>query len=436
VPLANYLRRRGAAYSVRVPVPKDLWEQVGKREIVKALGKVRDPAEAKRKGPAAVQEIHAWFDRLRNGAKLTSEMIERECQDIARDALEFLKVMRLGRAPQRSSTDDEYEDDPHIRGLDVAFDNFVDAIREDNFRPVTGQAAEIVNRLGVSAPKGSPEWNELCRALLRTHLEVYRVELERERGDELAAAKTPLNPMLADAFGLTKPMPSMIAANGKRNDGVSDGWSLEEACDKFIAAHAKGAWTSKTETQRRSTLDMFKRWAAPGMALSAIDRRMVGDFKALIEKLPTMYGKRAGDKDRSLESVVEEAEKSGGADGGYATLSAATLQKHLSTLTGLFRYAKEHGRYDADNPASGFRFPRTRRPRDERPAWTPKQLEALFQSPTWAGPEVVRDHSYYLPLLGAYAGLRLEEACQLHVNDVRTEDGIAFLDIRPGEGKR
>jgi hypothetical protein len=69
------------------------------REIVKALGKVRDPAEAKRKGATHVQEIRAWFDRLRSGAKLTSEMIERECQDIARDGLGFLKVLRLGRAP-------------------------------------------------------------------------------------------------------------------------------------------------------------------------------------------------------------------------------------------------------------------------------------------------------------------------------------------------
>src|SRR6476620_3882702 len=90
MPLANYLRRRGAAYSVRVPVPQDLWEKVGKREIVKALGKVRDPAEAKRKGPAQVQEIHAWFDRLRSGAKLTSEMIEHECQEAARGWLELL----------------------------------------------------------------------------------------------------------------------------------------------------------------------------------------------------------------------------------------------------------------------------------------------------------------------------------------------------------
>jgi hypothetical protein len=272
VALANYLRRRGATYSVRVPVPQDLWAQVGKREIVKALGKVRDPAEAKRKGAERVQEIRAWFERLRSGAKLTSEMIERECQDIAREALEFLKVWRLGRAPQRSTaTDDGYdEDDPHIIGLDVAFDQFVEAIGEDNFRPVTAQAAEMVARLGVSAPKDSPEWNELCRALLRTHLEVYRVELERVRGDELATARTPLNPMLADAFqtGLTRRMP-ITNGTGARQDGgaiiapsrgkeaVDGEWSLEEACDRFIAAHVNGAWTAKTETKNRASLGMF-----------------------------------------------------------------------------------------------------------------------------------------------------------------------------------
>jgi integrase len=458
MPLANYLRRRGATYSVRVPIPKDLWEAIGKREVVKALGKVRDPAEAKRKGAEKVQEIRSGFERLRSGARLTSEMIERECQDIAKEALDFLKVLRLGRAPQRSTADDEYEDDPNTLGLEVAFDDFADAIREDNFRPVTGQAAEMVNRLGVSAPKGSPEWNELCRALLRTHLEVYRVELERVRGDELATARTPMNPMLADAFqvGLTKPMPSPLRVDRVRRETVNGEWSLEEACDKFIAAHCNGAsnlngsmqrdaaWTAKTETQHRASLSMFQQFAGAGTPLSEIDRRMVGDFKALIEKLPTTHGKRAADRGRSLESIVEEAEKA-----GSERLSSTTIQRHLSALIGLFRYAKEHGRYQADNPATGFRFPRTRRPRDERPAWTPKQLEALFRSAIWTGcksglkreryipgPEIIRDHCYYLPLLGAYGGLRLEEGCQLHTEDVGSEDGIAFLAIRPGDGKQ
>lgn len=57
MPLASYLRRRGVTYSARVPAPKDLWEVIGKREIVKALGKVRDPAAAKRKVAEQVREI-------------------------------------------------------------------------------------------------------------------------------------------------------------------------------------------------------------------------------------------------------------------------------------------------------------------------------------------------------------------------------------------
>jgi integrase len=432
MPLANYLRRRGASYSVRIPVPKDLWEQVGKREVVKALGKVRDPAEARRKAPAKVQEIHAWFDRLRSGAKLTSEMIERECQDIARAALEFLKAERLSTP--------RYEVEPNGRDpredyLWCRMDDFEEALGEDNFRGVCVEAEEIISRLGVVTPKESAEWRELCQALLYTHAEVYRVEAERHRGDALAVARTPLNPMLADAFqtGLTKPMPSPLRADRARHETVDSEWSLEEACDKFIAAHCNGigVWTPKTETQHRASLSMFKQFAGAGTPLSAIDRRSVGDFKALIERLPITHGKRAGDKDRSLQNIVEEAERA-----GTARLSSKTIQRHLSALIGLFRYAKEHGRYHADNPAAGFRFPRTRRPRDERPAWTPKQLEALFRSPVWSGSGVVRDHRYFLPLLGAYAGLRLEEACQLHVKDVRTQDGVPYLDICPGEGKQ
>jgi integrase len=430
LPLANYLRRRGATYSVRVPVPKDLWALAGKREIVKALGRVRDPAEAKRKGAEKVQEVRAWFDRLRSGTRLTSEMIERECQDIVREALEFLKAERLsGR---------HYEVEPNGRDpredyLWCRMDDFEEALREDDFHPVCVEAEEITSRLGVVAPAESAEWRELCQALLHTHAEVYRVEAERHRGNVLAVARTPLNPMLADAFqaSLTRHMPSPLRLDRVRHAAMSDEWSLEEACDKFIAAHCNASWTAKTEMLRRASLSMFKQFAGAGTPLSEIDRRVVGDFKALIEKLPTIHGKRATDKDRSLQEIVEEAEREGG-----ERLGAATMQRHLSTLIGLFRYAKEHGRFEGDNPATGFRFPRTRRPRDERPAWTPKHLEALLRSPIWTGPEIIRDHRYYLPLLGAYAGLRLEEACQLHVDDVGSQDGIAFLNIRPGDGKQ
>jgi hypothetical protein len=135
VALANYLRRRGATYSVRVPVPVDLQPVVGKTEIVKALGRVRDPADAKRKGPAAAQEIHDWFDQLRGSL--------------------------------------------------------------------------------------------LLRTATRVGAEVQHVTIAT---------------------------PSKSAADGKRqvahSETEGDEWDLEEACDKFIAAHAEAAWTAKTEVRQ------------------------------------------------------------------------------------------------------------------------------------------------------------------------------------------
>jgi len=112
MPLANYLKRRGGTYSVRLTVPKDLVEIVGKTEIVKALGRVHDPAEAKRKGAAKTQEIRDYFQRLQTGARLTGEMIERECQEIARYSLEFLRTERLAHryTPAASEGEDDSRD--------------------------------------------------------------------------------------------------------------------------------------------------------------------------------------------------------------------------------------------------------------------------------------------------------------------------------------
>lgn len=38
-------------------------------------------------------------------------------------------------------------------------------------------------------------------------------------------------------------------------------------------------------------------------------------------------------------------------------------------------------------------------------------------------------HSFWIPLIGLYTGARREEICQLHLDDIRQQDGIWVLDI-------
>jgi hypothetical protein len=45
-------------------------------------------------------------------------------------------------------------------------------------------------------------------------------------------------------------------------------------------------------------------------------------------------------------------------------------------------------------------------------------------------------HQYWVPLIGLYSGARIEEICQLEVNDVRESSGVWIMDINRNGDKR
>ena len=74
---------------------------------------------------------------------------------------------------------------------------------------------------------------------------------------------------------------------------------------------------------------------------------------------------------------------------------------------------------------------------DGRDPFTDEQLRLIFEQPhykTGHGRHVKKPgywygFEYWLPLLGLYSGLRIKEASQLHLSDVREQDGVWCLDI-------
>lgn len=159
-------------------------------------------------------------------------------------------------------------------------------------------------------------------------------------------------------------------------------------------------------------------------------------FLDVLKALPALYSKAADW--RSL-SLTEIAEKSKGAD--VERLSPKTIQRHISTLGGLFSYMKQRDLYEAANPAHGLKMPKaTERASAARDSWEGQELTALFRSPVWTGCRsggrrstpgtlIIRDEKYWLPLLGLSHGNRLEEFAQLVLDDIYQEDGFRCLNI-------
>ncbi|MEC5127125.1 site-specific integrase [Verrucomicrobiales bacterium BCK34] len=105
------------------------------------------------------------------------------------------------------------------------------------------------------------------------------------------------------------------------------------------------------------------------------------------------------------------------------------------------------------NPASnsllGDRFMTKRKP-NKKEQFNGEQLTALFNSPLYTGckndgygvnrpgPNLPRRGKFWVPLIGLFHGMRLNECCQLLVSDIEQEDGIAVIrvsegDVREGE---
>ena len=120
-------------------------------------------------------------------------------------------------------------------------------------------------------------------------------------------------------------------------------------------------------------------------------------------------------------------------------INAANINTYLNKLGGVFNWAVKEEMLDR-NPAQGLRVPDPTARRDKRMPFSPSQLQAIFAAPLYTGcrdgehgyavrgPTRPRNARFWIPLVSMFGGLRLNEACQLDVADIRLiEDVPCFV---------
>jgi integrase len=122
-------------------------------------------------------------------------------------------------------------------------------------------------------------------------------------------------------------------------------------------------------------------------------------------------------------------------------LSPVAANSYLNNLSALFNWAVKE-RYLEWNPAVGLQVakPTAGRKSRKRP-FDIAQLKAIFAAPLYTGciddqrgyaepgPNRPRRGRFWVPLLSLWTGMRLNECCQLLVNDLRVLDGTECIVI-------
>lgn len=417
VPRGSHITRKGqGAYRYRRRLPGQ-----PQHEVVMSL-RTRNFREA--------EHLAALLDRVFGSALMRAKL------DMPHSSADLNAILRgylreeldadLRRREERPAGRTVFGGDPYQDPVETDLDleqTKLSESREDlanrDIRAVEDHVVELIARHGLP----ETDRRRLALGLLEVQVRFWEEAIKRTRG------QTPMwfNPDPVVPFAAptevpptppSKPLASMLVER-----------SLQHRQEvKRTKEHMIG--------QERGTLIRFIE-VAGDKPVDAYGRSDVSKFLATMRRLPANYGKSPKDKQRTVAELISQADA-----GGAPRLKEPTLRRHISALSVFFGFARDEGHISAvqrQELVDDHSFTAKGAARTQRDAWTEEELRSLFGSPVWtgcdrrqrskAGPHVIRDAKFWLPLLGLFHGARLEELADLYRRDVAHEHGIWTLSI-------
>ncbi|MCP4596857.1 site-specific integrase [Neptuniibacter sp.] len=151
--------------------------------------------------------------------------------------------------------------------------------------------------------------------------------------------------------------------------------------------------------------------------IDQITREDARKFKTIALQLPPRIGQMP---EQPLDKVISEATE---------TISTTTFNNYVKNLTTIFTYAIREG-YCSRNPAEGLKVKQRVKASEFRSRFSENDLTHLFQCLRFEPYQDTKPYRKWLPLLGLFTGARLNELCQLYLDEVINIDGIDCLHIQ------
>lgn len=213
---------------------------------------------------------------------------------------------------------------------------------------------------------------------------------------------------------------------------------LSEIVGKYLADCRSDA--PKTLEQKRSTFALFAELQGD-RGIDEIGISEAQAFKAALLRMPAHAKKRM--KEQSLNSFAQdECEE-------MQKLHFKTINTRLGNMRSLFYWAERNGFHTGKNPFSGLAIKGQKATANRRSSFKPEEIRVLFDSPLYTGCKgkkwserfetgdcLVKDALFWVPLIGLYSGMRLNEICQLELDDIRQEEGVWIFDVNDSGSKR
>ena len=217
--------------------------------------------------------------------------------------------------------------------------------------------------------------------------------------------------------------PNIQSSNGTQIVEV-DSPLLSEVVKEYVKAKEReNKWTSpKTKPANLKTFALFQQIVGD-IPFIAIKRKNCELFVETLKKLPPNISKKKQYKGKSIREIA--------ADNSLKPMSSQTINHNVERLSSLFKWAALNDLTDK-NYASNLSIQINKGDvKDVRP-FESDELKRIFFSDEYLGRSQNRKRTpsrFWVPLIAAFTGARLNEICQLHVSDIVEKKGVLFFWI-------
>lgn len=203
------------------------------------------------------------------------------------------------------------------------------------------------------------------------------------------------------------------------------GKKLKQVVEAYIQEHVTlKKWTEKTATEAAGQLDLFMK-VVGNISLDEIDRIMMMDYLETLKKLPAGINKNPAYRGKSIKELL--------AIPGLPPMNTTTINKYIERAGSLLIWCMKQEYIDR-NPAMGLSIAKTTKDDEQRAAYSAADLELIKKM--LPGEDPSKPERYWIPRIAMYSGLRLNEICQLYLDDLIQVDEIWCLDVNDSKDKR
>ncbi len=396
---------RGSVYYFRQSIPKDLLPLFQGRKLFSKSLKVKDYKQAGTPFMLLSAKTDKLFLNLRCLLEIApmTELTKLQIQEMVRDYF------------QEKLEDSEEDRVLHSRnienniGLSLVLPDLIEnetgMLATANYKNVEGEMEGVLK--GQLVDKFSHDF--LARELIKARIELLKTDLKRVEGNYSSEMK----------YLYEKPSKPKVKSK-----------LLSEVMDLRLKEIKIKEKAKKTIIDTKSIYSILLRILGD----KEITSYTYEDIMKASETLKTLPKSVTTDKKlkgMSISKVLKMDIE------GMPKYAPKTVHNDLMHLNQLFNFMVER-RWIPNSPCPKWeKSKELKRNRGPDP-FSKEDLEKLFKSPFYSDPSFKqkKPQCYWIPLISLYAGLRIDEACQLYREDILEVDGIQCFSINDDKDKK